>query len=205
MIETLVDFLGILIILVTFEILNQSYVKPMINSIALQSILLAILIGILGVFRHSIELIALSILTLMVRGLLIPWIIRRDIRNNPIWDYREVETRVPSLTLAGILLAIVGYVLYQPLHSILNVKSGVLAIVLLLLSFLIMIARKNAFAQLVGYISEENALLYVSVLTNLPMVFEAGVLLDLLGIVLVGIILAAEKEYGYVELEKLVG
>ena len=201
----LVDFLGILVILVTFEILNQSYVKPMINAVALQSILLALLIGVLGVFRHSIELIALSILTLIVRGLLIPWIIRRDIRSNPIWDYREMETRVPSLTLAGILLTIVGYVAYQPLYLILNVKSGTLAVVLLLLSLLIIIARKNALAQLMGYISEENALLYASVLTNLPMVFEAGVLLDLFGIVLVGIILAAEKEYGYVELEKLVG
>ena len=205
MIKTLVDFLGILVILVTFEILNQSYVKPMINAVALQSILLTLLIGVLGVFRHSIELMALSILTLIVRGLLIPWIIRRDIRSNPIWDYREVETRVPSLTLAGILLAIVGYAAYQLLYPILNVKSGALAVVLLLLSLLIIIARKNALAQLIGYVSEENALLYASVLTNLPMVFEAGIFLDLLGIVLVGIVLAAEKEYGYVELEKLVG
>ena len=200
-----VEFLGILIILVTFEMINQSYMRPMINAVALQSTLLALLIGVVGVHRYSAEIIILALLTFFVRGLLIPSIMWHNIRKNPIWDYREVETRVPSLVLLGVILTIVGYVTYKLLYPPFNVKGGALPVTLLLLSFLIIIARKNALAQLVGYISEENALLYAGALSNLPMILEAGVLLDLLGIVLVSIILAAEKEYGHLELEELVG
>ncbi len=200
-----VEFLGILIILVTFEMINQSYMKPMINAVSLQSTLLALLIGVIGVQRYSAEILILAILTFFVRGLLIPSIMWHDIRKNPIWNYREVGTRVPSLVLIGVILTIVGYITYRLLYPLFNIRGGALPVTLLLLSFLIIIARKNALAQLVGYISEENSLLYAGALSNLPMILEAGVLLDLLGIVLVSIILAAEKEYGHLKLEELVG
>ncbi len=204
--ETVVEFLGILVILVTFEILSQSYMKPMVNAIALQSILLSILFAVIGIQKHVNELMVIAVLTFSIRGVLIPSIISWDIKKNPIWSYRELETMVSSLVLTGVILAIIGYIVYRVIfHTVLNIRGGALPVVLLLLSFLIIIARKNAVAQLIGYISEENALLYASALLNLPIILEAGVFLDLLGIALAGIILAAEKEYGHVELEELVG
>ncbi len=203
----LVDFLGVLILLTAFEMLVQSYVKQMINTVAIQSILLALMLAILGFERGSIELYILSVLTLIVRGLAIPELMRVDVKKRKIWEIREVETRVPALIIFGILLAIVGFAFYATnLYPIFGVKGGAMPIILLLLGFLMIIARRNALAQMIGYIVEENALLYAGVtLTHLPMILEAGVFLDLLGLVLIGVLLSAEKEYGVLELEELVG
>jgi len=200
-----VEFIGLLILLVTFYILSQSYMKPMIDAVAVQSILLAFLLGVIGTQKHFTEMILIALLTFFVRGIIIPVILKWDIRKDPVWTYREVETAIPSLVLAGVIVAIAGYAIYRIVfHPIFKVRSDI-PIVLLLLSFLIMIGRKNAMSQLIGYLSEENALLYASAIMNLPIILEAGVFLDLVGVVLVSIILAAEKEYGYLELEELVG
>jgi len=203
----LVDFLGVLILLTAFEMLVQSYVKQMINTVAIQSILLALLLVILGFERGSIELYVLAVLTFIVRGLAIPELMRVDVRKRKIWEIREVETRVPALIIFGILLAVIGFAFYATkLYPIFGVKGGAMPIILLLLGFLMIIARRNALAQMIGYIVEENALLYAGVtLTHLPMILEAGVFLDLLGLVLIGVLLSAEKEYGVLELEELVG
>jgi hydrogenase-4 component E len=200
-----VEFIGLLILLVTFYILSQSYMKPMIDAVAVQSILLAFLLGVIGTQKHFTEMILIALLTFFVRGIIIPVILKWDIRKDPVWTHREVETAIPSLVLAGVIVAIAGYAIYRIVfHPIFKVRSDI-PIVLLLLSFLIMIGRKNAMSQLIGYLSEENALLYASAIMNLPIILEAGVFLDLVGVVLVSIILAAEKEYGYLELEELVG
>ncbi len=203
----LVDFLGILILLTAFEMLVQSYVKQMINTVAIQSILLALMLIVLGYERSSPELVVLSILTFVVRGVAIPELMRVDVRKRRIWEIREVETRVPALIIVGILVAIGGFAFYATkLYPIFGVKGGSIPIILLLLGFLMIIARRNALAQMIGYIVEENALLYAgTVLTHLPMILEAGVFLDLLGLVLIGVLLSAEKEYGVLELEELVG
>ncbi len=205
--EFLVDFLGVLILLTAFEMLVQSYIKQMINTVSLQSILLSLMLAILGFSTKSLELLILSALTFAVRGLAIPELMRVDVKRRRIWEIREVETRVPALIIFGILVAILGFAFYATkLYPIFRVKGGAMPIILLLLGLLMIIARRNALAQMIGYIVEENALLYAgTVLTHLPMILEAGVFLDLLGMVLIGVLLSAEKEYGVLELEELVG
>ncbi len=203
MIETIVQFIGVLILLTAFEILAQSYIRPMINTVAIQSILLAVIMVITGIVESRLDFIILSVLTIVVRGIAIPEVLKKDIKKHGIWVYREVETRVPSLVIVGLILSIVGYVIYRAAFS---VKQGDLPFILFLLGFLVIIAKKNALAQMVGYILEENALLYAGItISHMPLILEAGVFLDLLALVLAGVILAAEKDYGVLELEELVG
>ncbi len=208
-VNAVTQFLGVLILLTAFEMLAQSYVRPMINTVAIQSILLSAMMLILGIFRNSLDLLILSALTLVVRGIAIPEVMKKDIKKRGIWVYREVETRVPALVIVGLLLAIAGYIFYREIAAIIPVPakhSGALPFILFLLGFLLIIAKKNALTQMAGYIVEENALLYAGVsFSHMPLILEAGVFLDLLALVLAGVILAAEKDYGVLELEELVG
>ncbi len=207
-VNAVTQFLGVLILLTAFEMLAQSYVRPMINTVAIQSILLSAMMLILGIFRNSPDLLILSALTLVVRGIAIPEVMKKDIKKRGIWVYREVETRVPALVIVGLLLAIAGYIFYREIAAIIPVpaKLGALPFILFLLGFLLIIAKKNALTQMAGYIVEENALLYAGVsFSHMPLILEAGVFLDLLALVLAGVILAAEKDYGVLELEELVG
>ncbi len=201
------ELLGVVVLLTAFEMLAQSFVRPMINTVALQSIALAAIMLILGVVKHSYDLILLSALTVAVRGIAIPEVMKKDIKKSGIWVYREVETRVPALVIIGLLLSILGYVIYQDIAETLHMGAeGALPFILFLLGFLLIIAKKNALAQMTGYIVEENALLYAGIsFSHMPLILEAGVFLDLLALVLAGVILAAEKDYGVLELEELVG
>ncbi|GCC11064.1 hydrogenase 4 membrane subunit [archaeon] len=207
MISVAIEFIGTLIILTAFEMLGQSYIKPLINTMAFQSVLLAILIAILGFQKGSLELIILAILTLVVRGYIVPHVMKWNIRGNKIWDYREMTTGVPALVITGIFLTVIGYGLYQTaFYPLFKIRGGALPIILLLLGFLLIIARKNALAQMVGYIMEENALLYAgTLLIPLSFILEAGILLDVIGLILLGVILAEEREYGILEIEELRG
>ncbi len=203
MIEAIVQFIGVLILLTAFEILAQSYIRPMINTVAIQSILLAVIMVITGILENRLDFIILAVLTIAVRGIAIPEVLKKDVKKHGIWVYREVGTRVPSLVIVGLILSIVGYVIYRAAFS---VMQGDLPFILFLLGFLVIIAKKNALAQMVGYIVEENALLYAGItISHMPLILEAGIFLDLLALVLAGVILAAEKDYGVLELEELVG
>jgi len=201
------EMLGVIILLTAFEMLAQSFIRPMINTVALQSIALAAIMLILGIAEHSYDLILLSVLTVAVRGIAIPEVMKKDIKKSGIWVYREVETRVPALVIVGLLLSILGYVIYREMAETLHIGAeGALPFILFLLGFLLIIAKKNALAQMTGYIVEENALLYAGIsFSHMPLILEAGVFLDLLALVLAGVILAAEKDYGVLELEELVG
>ena len=201
------EMLGVIILLTAFEMLAQSFIRPMINTVALQSIALAAIMLILGIAEHSYDLILLSALTVAVRGIAIPEVMKKDIKKSGIWVYREVETRVPALVIVGLLLSILGYVIYREMAETLHIGAeGALPFILFLLGFLLIIAKKNALAQMTGYIVEENALLYAGIsFSHMPLILEAGVFLDLLALVLAGVILAAEKDYGVLELEELVG
>ncbi len=201
------ELLGVIILLTAFEMLAQSFVRPMINTVALQSITLAVIMLLTGLSRHSYDLLLLAALTVAIRGITIPEIMKKDVRKTGIWVYREVETRVPALIIVGLLLSIFGYVVYRELAGTLHIGSkGALPFILFLLGFLLIIAKKNALAQMTGYIVEENALLYAGIsFSHMPLILEAGVFLDLLALVLAGVILAAEKDYGVLELEELVG
>jgi len=205
LIVSIVHFLGVLILLTAFEILAQSYIRPMINTVALQSILLAIIMILIGLSEKRVDLLILSVLTIAIRGVAIPEVLKKDIRKRGIWIYREVETRVPALVIIGLIISIAGYVIYKELSVFIG-RNGDLPFILFLLGFLVIIAKKNALTQMVGYIIEENALLYAGIIiSHMPLILEAGVFLDLLALVLAGVILAAEKDYGVLELEELVG
>ena len=201
----IINILGVTALLIAFLLLTESYMHSLINLIALQSLLIAGILGIIGWENSSPELVILAGITVAFRTLLIPWILQRDIRNERIWRNREVKTTHHAIVI-GLILAVTAYFLYVPVYRVTGDWKGVIAFVLLFLSMLVIVGRRNAMAQIIGYISEENSLLYLAaMMTSMPLILEFGILLDMIAFVLLAVILGAEKRYGPVEVEELVG
>ncbi|WP_297438712.1 hypothetical protein [Thermococcus sp.] len=199
------SLIGVTVLLVAFLLLTESYMHSLIDLIAFQSILIGVIIGLVGWQERIAELMILAGITIVFRALIIPWILQRDIRNERIWRNREIKTTHHAIVV-GLTVAVLAYFLYVPVYKVTGDWDGVIPFVLLFLSMLIIVARRNALAQVIGYVSEENALLYLAVmLTPMPMILEFGILLDMIAFVLLAVVLGAEKRYGPVEVEELVG
>lgn len=190
--------LGILIILASLYMQGQSFVDPTIRAISIQSFLLSILFAILAIESGNIELFYLSALTAVIRGLIIPRIMLYQVRKFK-HSLRETGTgqRIPSLILVAIILTIVGYAMFRTILApfVQNSEASV-AFTLLLLGFLLIISRRNALVQMTGYVEQENAVLYAGALIapTIPLLIEFAVVLDIFGVVIIGVILSAERD-----------
>jgi len=204
-INEILNLLGSVVLLTAFFMLTESYMHSLIDAVAFQSVLIGLIIGIVGWEKRIPELLILGGITIAFRALLIPWLLQRDVRKERIWRGREIKTTHHAIVL-GLIVAVLAYFLYIPVYRATDDWRGVIAFVLLFLSMLIIASRRNALAQIVGYLSEENALLYLAVmLSPMPMVLEFGILLDMIAFVLLAVVLGAEKRYGPLEVEELVG
>jgi hydrogenase-4 component E len=190
--------LGITIILSALYMQGQSFVDPTIRAILVQSFLLSALFALLAIQTDNIELLYLAILTVIMRGITVPRIMLYQVRKFK-HSLRETGTgqKIPAFILVGIILIILGYALFKAILQpyIPNAQVSV-AITLLLLGFLLIVSRRNALVQMTGYIEEENAILYAGALIapTIPLLIEFAVVLDIFGVVIIGIILFAQRD-----------
>ena len=135
------------------------------------------------------ELYYSAALTLILKVIALPWILHRLIqRLGAQWD-TEPLVNIPTTMLVGLVVVIFAFGLAQPISMLATTITrhtlGI-ALAVILLSFLMMITRRKAMSQVVGFLSMENGLFFgaMSATYGMPMVIEFGVALDLLVAVL---------------------
>ncbi|MDO3378290.1 hydrogenase [Geoalkalibacter halelectricus] len=198
----------LVVILLNFFTLGSARLVACIRAVALQGALLALLpVTVHGLSGHSL-ILALGALTL--KGLFIPWLLLRAIREVRI--RREMEPLiglVPTLFL-GVLATVAAFLFADRLPLLLEHQEGLLvpaSLATMLTGFLLLMTRRKAITQVVGYLILENGIFVFGVLlsTAMPLVVEAGVLLDLLVAVFVmGIVLnQINREFATINTERL--
>ncbi len=189
--------IGIGTLLTSLYLQSESFVGPLVTAIAAQSWLLGALLLVLAWSQGAWDLAVLAGLTVAVRGLVIPTVLRRQIRAFR-WRAREHQAahRVTGHALAAVALALVGWYIYSlAVAPAVSIAGGALPFILLLEGFLLLATRRNTMVQVIGYIEEENAIVYFGslFLVSFPLFVEAVLLLDLLGVVLVSVILSIQR------------
>ncbi len=193
-----VALVGVGILLTALYLQSESFVDPLIRGIAVQSLLLAVLLGWLAWTTQSVDLAILAGLAVAVRAGLIPYVLRRQIRAFR-WRMRELHAahRVTGHALAAVALAIIAwFVFQQTLASIFPQPGAALPFVLLVEGLLMLATRSNTIVQVIGYLEEENAVVYAGALfaQGFPLFVEVVVFLDVLGVVLVAVILSIQRD-----------
>jgi len=123
----------------------------------------------------------------------LPWILHRLMRQLDVrWDV-EGLLNIPTTMLIGIILVVFAFNLAFPiaqLASTITRSTLGIAMASVMLSFLMMITRRKAIPQVIGFLSMENGLFFAatSATYGMPMVVELGIALDVLvGMLILGV------------------
>ena len=177
-------FAGVLLLL-AFSMLTQRRIVSLINLFAAQGFVLVLSTLVVAYSTHQSHLYYSALLTLVLKVLLLPWIMHRLIRAlNVRWDVESIID-IPATMLIGIVLVIFAFNLATPISQIAGTvtKSTIgIATACILLAFLMMITRRKAISQVIGFLAMENGLFLAatSATYGMPMVVELGIALDVL-------------------------
>lgn len=179
-----VDVICIIVVFLSLIILSNYRVTAMIRVFAVQSFVL----GLLPFFLHASSIsgrdIIIGLVTIILKAALVPSIL--------FWAIRHVSMRSEvkpfigfgsSIILGAMLIAGAFWVSLslklpgQPVSNLILPCS----LATVLLGFMIMVTRARAVTQVLGYLILENGifLFAVSLIDEMPVLIEMGILLDI--------------------------
>jgi len=183
--QQLIDGLASLMLLVSFALLAQHRMLSVLHWFAAQGVLLSVTAALVAWSSGHDELYISAVMTLLLKGILLPWLLWRVIRQLHV--HREVE---PMMNMALTMLLALAITLFafhviQPIEMISELATRntmSIATACVLLAMLMMMTRKKAITQVVGFLALENALFFAAIgATNgMPLVVEIGIAFDVL-------------------------
>ncbi len=187
------NLLASLLLLISFAMLSRRRTQRLITLFAWQGAILFTSTCLVAYSSGHRELYYSAGLTLMLKVIALPWILHRLIRRlGAQWD-SEMLVNIPTTMLVGLVLVIFAFGLAQPISlmatTITRNTIGI-ALAVIFLAFLMMITRRKAITQVIGFLAMENGLFFAatSATYGMPMVIELGIALDLLvGFFILGI------------------
>jgi hydrogenase-4 component E len=189
----LINLLAAVLLLLAFAMLAQRRVLTLINLFAAQGFALACSTAIVAYATHQPHLYGSSVLTLLLKVFVLPWLLHRLINQLDVrWEF-ETLINVPTTMIIGIVLVVFAFNLAVPISQLAStVTRSTLGIAMasVLLAFLMMITRRKAIPQVIGFLAMENGLFFAatSATYGMPMVVELGIALDVLvGMLILGV------------------
>jgi hydrogenase-4 component E len=171
-------------LVLSFLLLYQDRVTAVLNVFALQAVALALSVAWQSVAQSAPHLIVTALVALVVKGFIIPAALHRIVRRLGI--HREIEQVIgggPTM-LTGLGLVALSILLVQPVGESAGTivrEDLAFALAVVLLGLLMMITRRNAVTQIVGFMSLENGLVLAATgAKGMPLVVEFSVAFSIL-------------------------
>jgi hydrogenase-4 component E len=189
----LINLFAAVLLLLAFAMLAQRRVVTLVNLFAAQGLVLAMSTTVVGYSTHQPHLYQSAALTLALKVFLLPWLLHRMVRKLDVrWEF-EGLINIPATMLIGIVLVVFSFNLALPISELAStVTRSTLGIAMasVMLAFLMMITRRKAIPQVIGFLAMENGLFFAatSATYGMPMVVELGIALDVLvGMLILGV------------------
>ncbi|MFB3789254.1 MAG: NADH-quinone oxidoreductase subunit K [bacterium] len=209
--NTPLDTLMVLLILTHLALLGSSRLAKCIQIAALQGILLGILplISVDDVIGFQTFLLAGG--GMFVKGILFPRLLKRTLEDADV--HREVEPFVGYSVslLAGLLLLALSLWLGSRLplpEATASTLVVPVAVFMMLTGLFLIVSRKKALTQVIGYLVVENGIYAfgVAIMQEAPFLVEIGVLLDaFVAVFIMGIILFhINREFDHIDTDRLI-
>lgn len=187
------------LVLVSFMLLYQDRLSALVNVFALHALVLALSVAWQAFVQGAPHLYVTAIIAVVFKVLVVPLALHRIIRQLGI--HREIETVVgigPTM-LAGMgLMALSMAVILKitPEADPLAREDLAFALAVLLLGLLLMVTRRNAVSQVIGFMSLENGLILAATgARGMPLVVEISVAFSILiAFIVIGVFLFRIRE-----------
>jgi hydrogenase-4 component E len=187
------------LVLVSFMMLYQDRLYALLNIFALHAIVLAFSVGWQAYIQDAPHLYITAAIALIFKGIVIPVALHRIIQRLGI--HREIETVIgigPTMVLGmGFVALSLAVMLRVTAEADRLAREDVaLALSVVLLGLLMMVTRRNAVSQVVGFMSTENGLILAATgAKGMPFVVEMSVAFSVLvAFVVIGIFLFRIRE-----------
>ena len=187
------------LVLVSFMMLYQDRLYALLNIFALHAVVLTLSVAWQAYVQQAPHLYITAAIALGFKAIIIPVALHRMIRRLGI--HREIETVVgigPTM-LAGmglVALSMVVMLRVTPVADPLAREDLAFALSVLLLGLLVMVTRRNAVSQVIGFMSLENGLVLAATgAKGMPLVVEISVAFSILiAFIVIGVFLFRIRE-----------
>jgi hydrogenase-4 component E len=187
------------LVLVSFMLLYQDRLYALLNIFALHAFVLALSVAWQAFIQDAPHLYLTALIALVFKAIIIPVALHRIIRKLGI--HREIETAVGvGITMLGgmglVALSIMIMLRVTPGADPLAREDLAFALAVVLLGLLLMVTRRNAVGQVVGFMSMENGLVLAATgAKGMPLVVEISIAFSvLIAFIVIGIFLFRIRE-----------
>ncbi len=205
-----IDTVLIFLVLSNFLLLGSSRLSACIRFVAVQGILLGVLTLVAHEDGLTLRPLLLALVSAGLKGAVFPWLLKRALREANV--RHEIEPYVGynlSILIGAVALAVSLWLSARlPLPGP-PLSSLVVPVALFtsLAGLFLIVSRKNALTQVLGYLVLENGIYAfgVGVVQGTPMLVELGVLLDaFVAVFVMGIaIFHISRQFDHIETDQL--
>jgi hydrogenase-4 component E len=187
------------LVLISFMMLYQDRLYSLLNTFALHALVLALSVAWQAFVQNAPHLYVTAAIALVFKAIVVPVALHRIIKRLGI--HRDIETVVgigPTM-LAGMGLVALSLVLMLRITAdadALAREDLAFALSVVLLGLLVMVTRRNAVSQVVGFMSLENGLVLAGTgAKGMPLVVEISVAFSILiAFIVIGVFLFRIRE-----------
>ncbi len=187
------------LVLLSFILLYQDRLPPLINTFALQSFVLALSVAWQAFLQNAPQLLVTSAIALGFKAIIIPVVLQRMIRALGI--HRNIETVVGTgltMLVGMVLVALAMAIMLRATAyaSVIAREDLAFALSVIMLGLLVMVSRRNAVSQVIGFMSMENGLVLAATgAKGMPLVVETSVAFSvLIAFIVIGVFLFRIRE-----------
>ena len=187
------------LVLVSFMLLYQDRMTGLVNTFALHALVVSLSVAWQANIQQAPHLYITAAIALIVKAIVIPTVLHRIIVRLGIHRTIEPVVGIGLTMLAGIGLVALSIMVMLPITA----QAGTLAredlafaLSVILLGLLMMISRRNAVSQVIGFMSIENGLILAATgAKGMPLVVEISVAFSILiALIVIGIFLFRIRE-----------
>ncbi len=192
--------LALLMLVIEFGMLQATLLRAQIRLYAAQSVVISVLAVVVAFARDVPELYGLAAFSVLLKVVAVPLVMLRLLRrtNQEIAGSRALG--VASMVLLAVAVAAFGFFAsarFQLGSPVLPAAALAVAVAIILVSFVLMIVRRDVASQAIGFFALENGVSLASlvVAAGLPLILEVAFLFDLLvAVVVFGMLIRVHHE-----------
>jgi hydrogenase-4 component E len=209
-VRALVDPTLVFVALVNLTLLGSSRLAACVRLTAIQGMALGVLPVLVATDGISIRLVLIGVVIFVLKGIIFPQLLLRAIRSTDVRHEVEPIVGYAASILLGILALGLSFwvasrlVLPRPVASPLVLP---LALATILIGLYLIVSRRKAIMQVVGYLVLENGVFIfgVALAREEPFLVEMGVLLDVfVAVFVMGImVFHISREFDHIDVDQL--
>ncbi|MDE2059959.1 MAG: hypothetical protein KGJ27_09600 [candidate division NC10 bacterium] len=186
----LVTLLSFAMLGTAFLLIVRRDLAGQVRIFAMQSMVLAILAATVAAFTKSVELTSVALILVFLKVFIIPRVLNRAVTKIGLQRAALPYLSTPAtLVVCGGLVVMAFYVMAPVAASnpLPTAEAIPIAFAGVLIGFFVMVNRRRALTQILGFLMLENSIFLLALLATygVPFIVEMGVFLDVLVAVLI--------------------